>query len=253
MHDCLHIDTSDKEINHIFDNLNKTGMYCIKDAISRELLDSLRNEIKSELVSKGDRYYSKINPANNSQSTFSAIKKNTNFIYLTNTLSSKALGRDVDDSESLNVLRVVTGKKADTQTLKFHFDAYALTVLIPIFIPDGPLEDSGHLVSFLNLRKLRKFQFVNMMQKALVQNSLTRKILGFVVRRNPKKYVSEMIPGNAYLFWGYRTLHANFSVDKNLLRSTFLYHKGDVHQKSIFDKTIKNRRQKFEKKQAENG
>ena len=60
MHEYLHIDTSDKEINHIFDNLNKTGMYCIKDAVSIELLESLRNEIKSELSAKGNRYYSKI-------------------------------------------------------------------------------------------------------------------------------------------------------------------------------------------------
>ena len=181
MHDCLNIDTSNQEIDNIFDSLNKTGMYCIKDAISIELLDSLRNEIKSELSSKGNRYYSKINPANDSQSKFSAIKKSANFITLTNALSSKALGRDVDNTESLNVLRVVTGKKADTQTLKFHFDAYALTVLIPIFIPDGPLEDSGHLVSFLNLRKLRKFQFLNIIEKVFIQNILTRKILEFIV------------------------------------------------------------------------
>jgi len=252
MKNIIELDSSADSIDNIFKKLNDTGMYCIENSISEDFLISLRAEIKKELILKGSRYYSEINPADNNSSPFSKIIKNNDFIKMTNLLASKALKRNVDNSESLNVLRVVTGKKAESQTLKFHYDAFALTALIPIFIPDGPLEDSGHLVSWLNLRKLRKFQFLNLIEKALIQNILTRKVLGFIVRRNPDKYVSKMIPGNIYLFWGYRTLHANFSVDKALLRSTFLYHSGDVHQKSSLDKKIKNYRQKFEKKQAEN-
>ena len=167
---------------------------------------------------------------------------------MTNKLASMALQRKVSNSESLSILRVVTGQKTESQMLKFHYDAYALTALIPIFIPDGPTTESGHLVSWLNLRKFRKLQFVNLLEKSIIQNKFIRKILGYVVQNNLDKYMHKIIPGNIYLFWGYRSLHANLSVNKSLLRSTLLFHNGNVHNDSLIDTWIKKIRHSSERK-----
>ena len=56
-----------------------------------------------------------------------------------------------------------------------------------------------------------------------------------------------MKPGNVYLFWGYRSLHANLPVDSLYTRATLLYHFGDVHPKSLGNKIIKSFRYTAEK------
>jgi len=41
---------------------------------------------------------------------------------------------------------------------------------------------------------------------------------------NLEKYAYLMKPGNVYLFWGYRSLHANLPVDPSYTRAPLLYH-----------------------------
>lgn len=248
----IQINTSDENIEKIFQSLNKNGLHCIENSIPKDLLDQFQNEIKEYLNENGNRYFSKINPANEPNSSFSFIKNSKSFVALINKLASRALNRKIEDSENLNVLRVITGKNAESQTLKFHFDAYAVTALIPIFIPEGKPQDSGHLVAWLNLRKLRNIQIINLCEKIFFQNILIRKFLSYVVLRNPEKFMHKMVPGNIYLFWGYRTLHANFGVNKDFLRSTFLFHGGNVMQNSHIDKIVKEKRHLYESKNDNN-
>ncbi len=74
-----------------------------------------------------------------------------------------------------------------------------------------------------------------------------RKILSKLVMSNLAKYTYLMKPGNIYLFWGYRSLHANLPVDPDYTRATMLYHFGDVHPKSIGNKFIKSSRHTSER------
>ena len=247
----IQLNTSDENIEKIYHSLNLNGMHCIENSVPKNLIDEFRKKINEYLNENGNRYFSKINPADEPTSAFSSIKNSRSFVTLINKLASKALNRKIEDSEGLNVLRVITGKNAETQTLQFHYDAYAVTALIPIFIPEGKAEESGHLVALLNLRKFRNMQIINMIEKALFQNRFTRKFLSFLVFRNQEKYIHKMIPGNIYLFWGYRTLHANLGVNKDLLRSTLLFHGGDVHQDSYLDKIVKRKRHASERKNDE--
>ena len=247
----IQLNTSDENIEKIYHSLNLNGMHCIENSIPKNLIDEFRNEINEYLNENGKRYFSKINPADESNSVFSSIKDSRSFVTLINKLASKVLNRKIEDFESLNVLRVVTGKNAESQTLQFHYDAYAVTALIPIFIPEGRAEESGHLVAWLNLRNFRNMQIINMIEKILLQNRFTRKFLSFLVFRNPEKYIHKMIPGNIYLFWGYRTLHANLGVNKDFLRSTLLFHGGDVHQGSYLDRIVKEKRHSSERKNDE--
>ena len=69
---------------------------------------------------------------------------------------------------------------------------------------------------------------------------------------NLEKYAYLMKPGNVYLFWGYRSLHANLPVDPSYTRATLLYHFGDVHPKSVGNKVIKFSRHAIEKANVDN-
>lgn len=237
--DEIKLDVSSSAIDEIVDQLNINGIVCLDNAISPAILDRFRGEVQKELKDRGDRYFSKINPADAGGSAFSILKRSNDFIQVMRKVASNTLNRSIGDDENLSVLRVITGKKAESQTLNFHYDAYALTALIPIFIPDGAIQESGHLVALLNSRKFRRYQIINIIEKFIIQNRITSWVLSVLVRRNESKYVQKMLPGNIYLFWGYRTLHANFSVDHEFLRSTILFHCGDVHRDSMIDRSIK--------------
>jgi hypothetical protein len=41
-----------------------------------------------------------------------------------------------------------------------------------------------------------------------------------------------MVPGNLYLFWGYRSVHANQACDPDKIRATALFHFGDPRTNS---------------------
>jgi len=237
---------SHKLLQEAFNDLNTNGFYCLKDAIDINLQEDFMKDVTSLLRLKGNRYFSVTDAMSIQDMSFKKLSENDDIVTFLTSLSSLALKREVVKSDSLNVLRILTGKKTDNQSFKFHYDAYALTALIPIAIPNEEIEKSGHLVSFPNIRKFRFFFLFNLLEKILFQNTFTRKILSRVVHSNLDKYAYIMKPGNIYLFWGYRTLHANLPVDPSLKRATLLYHFGDVHPKSIVNRLIKYLRRTYE-------
>jgi hypothetical protein len=242
----INIQNPQKFLDEAFKDLNKNGFYCLESAIDINLQEEFMKDVTNLLRLKGNRYFAVTDAMNIQEMSFKKLSENDELVTFLTSLSSLALKREVVKSDSLNVLRILTGKKTDNQSFKFHYDAYALTALIPIAIPNEEIEKSGHLVSFPNLRKFRFFFLFNLMEKMLLQNTFTRKILARVVCSNPHKYSKIMKPGNIYIFWGYRTLHANLPVDPSLKRATLLYHFGDVHPKSKVNSLIKYLRRSYE-------
>jgi hypothetical protein len=84
-----------------------------------------------------------------------------------------------------------------------------------------------------NLRRIRPAYLLNLLDKLFIDNRLTQLVLKrlFLSGRLKLREV-EMVPGNLYLFWGYRTLHANAPCDPQNIRSTALFHFGDPHGES---------------------
>jgi hypothetical protein len=136
------------------------------------------------------------------------------------------------------VLRCVQGDSGRRESNCFHYDASLVTVLLPIEIPQQGV-DCGDLIIFPNLRRVRSNVLFNVLEKALLQNALSRKLISAAIRRKllqPKKL--QLVPGNLYLFWGYRTLHANESCDPANRRATAIFHYGDPHAGSLATRLI---------------
>ena len=191
-----------KKVEDIVSNLNSDGFYCLENVLSHELQKEFADEISKLIKLKGKRYFSVVNVMADDDLAFKAISNNDKLTSLLTSVAKTALKKEVAKSDSLSILRVIHGKSSDTQSLKFHYDAFALTALIPIIIPDGPIEKSGHLVSFTNLRKFRSLFFFNLVEKAFFQNTFMRKVLSKLVISNIEKYTHLMRPGNIYLFLG---------------------------------------------------
>jgi hypothetical protein len=129
------------------------------------------------------------------------------------------------------VLRCLKGKSGLKHSLIFHYDSYVVTALLPIIIPASG--SAGHLVMVPNCRPVRSTYVRNVVDKLLLDNKLTQRIMGAGFRRGRfgMKQVP-MVPGNLYLFWGYRTVHANEACDPDQIRATALFHFADPHSDS---------------------
>jgi len=201
-------------------------------------LAAFQKEIESLISTKGKRYFSLSNPYKNIESKFALLDKSCNLKKFLFELAKSGTDKDVSNSEILNVLRIVTGKNADGQSLKFHYDATVITALIPILIPIGSIEQCGHLLAYKNLRNIRKSTLINLIEKVILQNLISQKIISFLALRKIENYVCELKEGNIYFFYGYRTLHANLPVNPHYVRATLLFHFGNPHNDSFLIKSV---------------
>ncbi|MFJ4145490.1 hypothetical protein [Pseudomonas sp. NPDC089734] len=136
------------------------------------------------------------------------------------------------------VLRCIQGSRGVRESNCFHFDASLVTALIPIYIPTEG-QECGDLLLFPNARKLRSNVVRNVVEKALLQNRFSRWLTCVAINQgwlHPK--VLKLVPGHIYLFWGYRSLHANQPCSPGLKRATAILHFGDPHSGSMATRMI---------------
>jgi hypothetical protein len=140
------------------------------------------------------------------------------------------------------VLRVLYGRgEGEKQAHMYHFDAYALTALLPIVIPDRADGKNGDLVLFLRRRRLHCSLVLNLAQKALVQNPLARRFLATErARRWLDGEVVKLCPGNLYVFLGFQTCHGNTPCSVESLRATALFHYADPFEGNRFVKALEH-------------
>lgn len=137
------------------------------------------------------------------------------------------------------VLRCVQGDQGLRESNCFHFDASLVTVLIPIYIPDEG-EQRGDLMMFPNLRSASRSLLINLLHKTLLQNPLSRSVLGWAIGQGwLKPMIVHLVPGSIYLFWGYRSLHANQPCSPGVIRATAILHFGDPHHGSRITRLIR--------------
>lgn len=131
------------------------------------------------------------------------------------------------------VLRCLQGRSGLKQSHYYHFDATAVTALLPLFIPTVGTH-CGDLIIFPNVRRVRFNALRNVVEKAVLHNTASQKLVAFAVGRGWLRPIRlKLVPGNLYLFSGYRSLHANDECDPAMLRATALFHFGNPHHESL--------------------
>lgn len=167
-------------------------------------------------------------------------------------LSKNLLNEFIDDYSQVEKHFVLGVIKNEVSTIKkqnviFHFDAYFLTINIPITMPNKKISDiieeqSGNLLILPNFRKFGNSLLKNLIFKILFQNFITRFFLSFKTIHKLLKIKSiNLSNSKIYIFYGYRTLHG---VDRNFAkgeRTTFLIHVHNPHKDSFFDRYIKKK------------
>jgi len=221
-------DVSDETVRTLVADMNRAGVAVLPNYVEAGDLRSLQDFVQSA-VDKANGEYVVFNGKHEVTGTLLESLANTpQFERLMHRVYELGAGKPAPTQSLYQVLRCLKGNTGVKQALIFHFDSYVVTALVPIIIPNKGRK--GHLVMAPNLRKERAFYFINLIDKVLLDNKITQSILRFTFNSGILKLKRvEMIPGNLYLFWGYRSLHTNEACDIENIRATALYHFGDPH------------------------
>lgn len=229
---------SDASIDALFADINRNGFGVIRDCVPPAQLATMQDFVQRQVADNGGQYLSLAGPDSVSGTYLQALSASAEFRRVCRALCGKATGTIVPDTGFYQVLRCLSGTKGARHSYFFHFDSFVLTALVPILIPaEGP---PGDLLMFPNVRPVRSSYVGNLLDKLLLDNKLTQILLKRGVLANILHPVKvRMDPGHIYLFWGYRSVHANEPCEPDKIRSTALFHYLNPHAGSSLRRALR--------------
>jgi hypothetical protein len=217
----------------IVEQLDATGVVCLKDAVPTHWLAHARADVKDRLLTHGEQDHFIRSPEAEEHSAAEAFINSPAVLSL---LADVVRARFPEGPAALELtgsaLRVIAGPRGEGDAFWFHYDASVLTMVVPIFLPDAEPGHSGELVGLFNRRPFRRSVVANIIDKVIGQSQFYRRRI--LRRLDHPDYLQrvDMEVGNLYLFWGYRSLHGNMPCESGALRATLLVHFGRPHASS---------------------
>jgi hypothetical protein len=238
-------EVSPATIDALHEAMDRSGYGVLRQCLPREFLEQAAQFVNRELIKTGGEYFSYIGSDQMAGSPLEELGCSPAFRGFLAGIYERTMGCAAPEDEFLQVLRVVSGVTGLKHSHRFHYDAYVVTALVPIIIPTGPDEVRGDLVMYPNVRSVRSSVAVNLFEKVLLQNFAIAPLLArpFVQRQFGAKVI-RMEPGNIYVFWGYRSLHANRPCPPDRVRSTALFHLANPHSNNVMIRGIEERHRK---------
>jgi len=230
----------DDQIGTLAKDIEKSGFAVLHNYVGSDLLEELRDLVSGLVEASGGEYTVRTGREEMTNTLLEAIGKTPSFVHLMRGLYEKTCGKPAPEQDLYQVLRCLTGKTGVQHAYFFHYDSYVVTALLPIVTPiEG---DTGDLLMKPNFRGVRSTYLANMLDKLVVDNRWAQVLFRRqAIARNGFIKV-KIIPGNLYLFWGYRSVHANEACDIDKVRATALFHFGDPHADSTLREFIRKQR-----------
>jgi hypothetical protein len=219
--------------------IDRKGYTVIEHYISPEQLELGRAFIKQQAATRDGEYFCIHGIEELSGTMFAGLALSPPFKDRMAQLYRLQSGQEPATEEQVfPVIRCLQGRSGLKQSHFYHFDATAVTALLPLYIPTEG-EHCGDLIIFPNTRHIRFNALRNVIEKAVLHNTVSQKLVAFAVRRGWLKPIRlKLVPGNLYLFSGYRSLHANDVCDPSMLRATALFHFGNPHHESALARSL---------------
>jgi hypothetical protein len=235
---------SDEQVASLACAIDNAGFGVLEDFVPSSVVDQSRHYIEDQLAQRGGQYFGLAGREWIEESPLASLAHSPQVERVLKKLYYHAMGESPAERPLSPSLRVLAGTVGLRHSYLFHYDSYVVTALIPLLIPDGVNEPRGDLVLYPNMRHVRRSALVNILEKILVENSLTCRLwkTPWMQHRFGARVV-QMKPGNIYFFWGIRSLHANEACLAGSIRSTALFHFGDPHAGSFFKRLSARRHQ----------
>ncbi len=209
--------------------INENGIDVIENFVSKTALKEAQRSIR-ESAEKSKMYGDPIDHDAAAKNTFiENWRRAPSFLEFCRSVSCYVHEQIPASPNWRHTLRILTGENCEPNSLLFHYDSYVLTALIPILMPSR--EETAQLILIPNARPVRRSYLVNVFDKLIVDSPLSQTVLKRRNENNRLKRVP-MVPGNLYLFWGYRSIHANDAFDPEEIRCTAILHFCECHHTS---------------------
>ena len=219
--------------------LDTDGFACIEGAISADWLNRARAAIALAIGEHGAKFFSLIRPSRDARFPIAELSLDPVLRELAARLVHHACPPARGEDGFYDIVRVIAGDDGRPGSGEFHYDASIITLLVPIHIPDGPPGETGELVVFPNRRTIGRSLATNLAEKAALQNRFAWARAASRVASGSGCEVKRLVPGNIYLFWGYRSYHGNLACAPGQLRATLLLHAGDPHSDGLTMRAIR--------------
>ena len=234
---------SDNVLTKIVYDMNHRGFGVATDCIDPGNLASLRSFIENKVADNGGEYigFSGLE----ARGTFlDNLSSSPEFIGACEVIYEKGTGKAAPRVPFYQVLRCTSGKAGQKHAFIFHYDSYVVTALVPVVIPSEGR--CGHLIMLPNTRAIRENYFCNLIDKVLLDNTLTQVLLRkFTASGRLQATKVRMIPGNVYFFWGCRSIHANELCDPDKIRATAIFHYVDSHASSWLRRALRGKNMQY--------
>jgi hypothetical protein len=213
------------------DQIDANGYAVVEDFVPPEDVRKAQEFVRQAVAGNGGEYIRFSGHANLGGTFLENLAANPSFIDLCRVIYTRGTGAPAPDAKFYQILRCLSGVQGKLHAMRFHYDSYVLTALIPVMMPSRG--SKGNLIIIPKLRPIRRSYVANLFDKTLVDNRLAQVLFRSAYKRRLKSIVSlELEPGNLYLFWGYTSLHTNEPCDVDEIRSTALLHYADPHANS---------------------
>ena len=219
-----------EQIDRLIAELNDKGYGCIPNYLQAEDLERMQNFVASAMEKSQNEYVHFNGPEAVTGSGLDELARSPRFKKLVYELYERSTGKKAPQQNFYQVLRCLSGLTGQRNSMIFHYDSYIVTALVPIQIPRDGM--AGDLLMYPNTRKVRKSYLHNAVDKVMLDNPLSQRLLKASMHTKRFKPVRiKMLPGHLYFFWGYRSVHTNEPCDADKVRATALFHFANPHLK----------------------
>jgi hypothetical protein len=218
----------DEAISSIVSQIDTKGFAVLPNFVESEDLVRARAFVAEALHASNGDYRGFVGPDEVSGSGLDVLARSQRLRTMMERIYERGTGRSPPPQEFYQLLRCLTGPSAEVHSNRYHYDSYVITMLIPIEIPTGG--QTGDLLLIPNARSIRSQYWINVVDKILLDNAITQFALRKLTNVGLIKVTRlKLVPGHAYFFWGYRTIHTNEPCDPDRVRATALFHYANPH------------------------
>ncbi|AYO81775.1 hypothetical protein [Methylobacterium brachiatum] len=220
--------------------IDANGYAVIEDYVAPDELRGAQAFVVDAIAANGGEYVGFTGTERLGGTFLADLPEDPDFVALCRGIYARAVGKPAPEVGFYQILRCLSGRGARAHSMRFHYDSYVLTALIPIVVPERG--SPGRLIILPSTRGLRRTYLGNLVDKVLVDNRLAQALLNVAYRRGSRRMIRlSLKPGNLYFFWGYRSLHTNEPCDADAIRATALLHYADPHADSRVKRALRRR------------
>jgi hypothetical protein len=224
------------------DQLDDIGLVCLPDAVSSDWLAEARRAVTDHIAEHGERDFFVFGPGEDESPLVESLFAQPGLRGLLQSVAAQRFS-GLEPRPVRSCLRVLV-KQPRRDAPLLHFDNDLVTMVVPILIPTGEPRRCGELIAFPNARPFRRYVVGDIADKVRKHNPWARKRAVATAFARPDRHLVDLQPGNAYLFWGYRTYHGNMPLAPGLIRATLILHYGEPHPSGSLEQLMQRRRRR---------